>query len=77
VLQVTKPLPDYPIRNIAMKEIVMNAKKPDATKSDLDRGLTVKKENLQQLTVKTGLRGGLAAMKAACCSGCHCSMAAS
>ncbi len=53
----------------------MNAKKPEATKSDLDRGLAVKKENLKQLTVKTGLRGGLAALKAGCCSGCHCSMA--
>ena len=53
----------------------MNSKKPDAVKSALDRSLAVKKENLKQLTVKTGLRGGLAALKAGCCSGCHCSMA--
>lgn len=53
----------------------MNSKKSDVSKSDLDRGLTVKKEELKQLTVKTGLRGGVAALSAACCSGCHCAMA--
>jgi hypothetical protein len=69
------PLLDHPIPEIATMEIVMNSKKPDAVKSALDRSLAVKKENLKQLTVKTGLRGGLAALKAGCCSGCHCSMA--
>jgi hypothetical protein len=54
--------------------MIMNSKRPDATKSDLDRSLAVKKENLKQLTVKTGLRGGMAA-RVGCCSGCHCSMA--
>lgn len=54
----------------------MNSKKPEANKSSLDRGLAVKKENLKQLTVKTGLRGGVASLKAAGpCSGCHCAMA--
>ena len=53
----------------------MNSKKPEMNKSNLDRSLTVKKEDLKQLTVKTGLRGGIAAAKVACCSGCHCAMA--
>lgn len=52
----------------------MKLKKREAGKSDLDRDLTVKKEDLKQITVKTGLRAGVAAL-AACCSGCHCGMA--
>ena len=51
----------------------MNTKKPEVTKSSLDRGLAVKKENLKQLKIKTGLRGGMAA-KGGPCSGCHCAM---
>jgi len=56
-------------------EDIMNSKKSEISKSDLDRGLSVKKEDLKQLTVKTGLRGGVAALKGGCCSGCHCAMA--
>ena len=50
----------------------MHSKKPEVNKSNLDRGLTVKKENLKQLTVKTGLRGGIAVQRVGCCSGTHC-----
>jgi hypothetical protein len=53
-------------------EVTMNSKKPEVNKSNLDRSLTVKKEDLKQLTVKTGLRGGIAAQKVGSCSGCHC-----
>jgi hypothetical protein len=62
-------------RDMQHMESIMNSKKSEISKSDLDRGLSVKKEDLKQLTVKTGLRGGVAALKAGCCSGCHCAMA--
>jgi len=52
----------------------MKTKKIGAEQQDLDRGLSVKKEDLKQLKVKTGLRAGLAAA-GGCCSGCHCQMA--
>jgi hypothetical protein len=52
----------------------MTKTKPDDAKTDLDRGLTVKREELKQLTVKTGLRAGVATTQAGPCSGCHCGM---
>jgi hypothetical protein len=55
-------------------ETPMKTKKIGIDTQDLDRGLSVKKEDLKQLKVKTGLRAGLASA-VACCSGCHCQMA--
>jgi hypothetical protein len=55
-------------------ETSMKTKKIVADKHEIDDGLSVKKEELKQLKVKTGLRAGLAAA-GKCCSGCHCSMA--
>jgi hypothetical protein len=53
----------------------MTSNKSETSKPDADRRLTVKKEELKQLTVKTGLRAGVATQAAGPCSGCHCAMA--
>jgi hypothetical protein len=63
-----------PSRDASTMETPMKTKKIGIDTQDLDRGLSVKKEDLKQLKVKTGLRAGLASA-VACCSGCHCQMA--